>query len=51
MEKIAKIDKNAKNRKKLVFLENFTFFDFFGPRGPPIAIYRFIEISSPQKAL
>jgi hypothetical protein len=54
MEKVAKNEKNGQNRilsKFIEFLRILRNLSIFGPRGPPIAIYRFIEISSPQKAL
>jgi hypothetical protein len=54
LKKTVKSEKNAKNRILSKFIEIFRILRIlliFGPRGPPIAIYRFIEISSPQKAL
>jgi hypothetical protein len=54
MKKVVKSEKIGKKRilsKFIEFLRILRNLSIFGPRGPPIAVYRFIEISSPQKAL
>jgi hypothetical protein len=51
---VVKSEKNAKNRILSKFIEIFRILrilSIFGPRGPPIAFYGFMEISFPQKAL
>jgi hypothetical protein len=51
LEKMAKSGKKWNLSKFIEFLRILRNLSIFGPRGPPIAVYRFIEISSPQKAL
>jgi hypothetical protein len=55
--KLSKNDENWKKWKKVPKSENYRFFVIFekfidfGHFWTPIAVYRFIEISFPQKAL